>query len=922
MENKSPQFGLRWKRVATLVCSGLMSMSAFEVKADKDEVLPLALSPSWKVFLNVEAPKTYESIPSTLPAAGGNAAVTPKTATMSGDAINLGVLAGGFEQGAGAVLYNEFQAPRAGTVKAGASADYWMEIHVNGEPVLSTMKAGNGGSDRFTANDHVFTFPVKEGKNLLAARVKSGSGGWSFVCGTPEAAKPNVKFVADDEWKPVDLSDLKVKPGSALDRREVSELPRNGADGRLPRLTIGPKGGLVAADELGAPIRLNGADSNTPWIFGRARKDPNWKETWKKEAVAARLRGYNLIRLHPSTICPEDMTITPDMLDKFDYFVGEFGKNGVYTFLSLGAFMRCPWTPSRADERRDWNMRMYLGDPLIRKAWKFGTESLMNHVNPYTGLAWKDDPSIACVEFMGEQEWAFYHPKSRLDPRTQAEFDAKYRSWIQAKYGDVKALAQAWNEPSLTSFDQVAAPATFPNGGSSVKDNDYILFCQERFRANSQWMNDTLRATGYQGLAGQYAITYFLAGQEVKWTESQVDLLNTYFCHPSSFSKPGSNCGQKSSISTRAGWIRDIMSTRFADRPFIVPEYNHAFWNPYQHECGALFSAYFAFQGLDALIIHGMGVFDYAEKPGLDVFSVAHSPVVQANQFLASCLYLRGDVKRSPRRIELQIPQRFVEVNGNGGRNVSREQAALALLTGFGVAFPWAKPAVGVPSISAPDLTLEPVGSSEFKSAGGGWAVEGVDAEHSKFSLDAAVANMKRRGILPQDNLSQPSKGVFQSDTGEITIRSQESLLKVATPRSEAVTLESGKGEPVGQLTVVATSVPALVAACAIDKAPLADSKRIVLIYSTQVANTDMELSADRSTLVNLGKPPVLMRVGKLNVALRNANGAQMSLYALGLNGARQEKLPLKFENGQLQINLDTATLKNGPTSFFELATE
>jgi hypothetical protein len=46
-------------------------------------------------------------------------------------------------------------------------------------------------------------------------------------------------------------------------------------------------------------------------------------------------------------------------------------------------------------------------------------------------------------------------------------------------------------------------------------------------------------------------------------------------------------------------------------------------------------------------------------------------------------------------------------------------------------------------------------------------------------------------------------------------------------------------------------------------------------------------------------------------------------MYALRVDGTRQEKIPLSLDDkGTLKIELDTALLKNGPTPFFELATE
>ena len=197
-----------------------------------------------------------------------------------------------------------------------------------------------------------------------------------------------------------------------------------------------------------------------------------------------------------------------------------------------------------------------------------------------------------------------------------------------------------------------------------------------------------------------------------------------------------------------------------------------------------------------------------------------------------------------------------------------------------------------------------------------------VDSEKAGASLDALVGRMKRSGLLPQANISEPSKGVFQSDTGEITMRAKENLLKVATRMSEAVTLEAGRGEPVGRLEVIGSDTAAMVGVCAVDGKDLAESRRMVLLYTTETANTGMEVTPDRTKMFNHGTLPVLMKVGRLDAALQNTHGKNMALYALGLNGERRERLPLTWEDGRLKIHLDTASLKHGPTSFFELTVD
>jgi hypothetical protein len=924
------------KSVAKLILV-LLSLSGMVIDtASAQDVLPLTLNAEWKVFLFPKEAVQYDDVPEKL-ASAKSGETFPKTVRLNKDVIDIAALAqGNFEEKDTALLFNEFTSDRTGKMKLGMASDYWMEVYVNGTLTFSTMASGNEGK-AYTPTAFSFDMPVKSGKNLLVVKVLAGQDGWRFACGVPvpKRTKANVIFQENSDWKAVKMDDLFVKEGSALDQKKISDVPRpmelsprsDGATAPrgLPRLGIGPTGKIIIQGHPDTTVRLHGTGSNTPWIFDKPFRDPNWKETWKREAVSARLQGYNIIRLWTDSIYKQDLNITPDQLDKFDYFTSILAEHGIYTFLTLssyGVYLKTTWGPANNGERRDYKLRMYLGDEHVRQAWKYGVETIMNHVNAYTGVAWKDDPNIACAELFNEQEWGFLDPKSKLSEQTQLEFDAKYRGWLLAKYKTVEELSKTWNSPALASVDKIRTPESFPFKGKLASDNDYIQFCADLSRESVTWMRNTLRATGYKGLISQYNLSHWLAQQPVRWEESQVSIENAYHNHPTAHDNPGSKCDQKSSIGTGAWYWRVIASTRFADRPMMVTEYNHSFWNPYQYECGLLYGAYSALNGFDALLIHSEAVFSYAGKPEISIFNVGRSPVSRAGEFLLGCLYLRGDVKTSPHRVELQIPKEYIGANRNGSRSVSSEQGKMAFLTGFSVSFPWAKPAEGVGVAPSPDFILTPDIGGEIASAGGGWAISGKDSPVSKFSLSNTVKKIKENGMLPESNISDPEKGIFQSDTGEITMRMHENLLKVITSRSEAVALEGGKSEQLQMLNILKTSVPALVAACAVDGKSLLASKRVVLIFSTQVANSGMELSPDRTTMVNLGKLPILMKVGKLDVTLKNANSTGMSLYALGFDGIRREKIPMESHGGTLKIMIDSGSLKDGPTPFFELVAE
>jgi hypothetical protein len=124
------------------------------------------------------------------------------------------------------------------------------------------------------------------------------------------------------------------------------------------------------------------------------------------------------------------------------------------------------------------------------------------------------------------------------------------------------------------------------------------------------------------------------------------------------------------------------------------------------------------------------------------------------------------------------------------------------------------------------------------------------------------------------------------------------------------------------QLTVEATSVPAAVAAIAADDRPLAESRRILLVYATDALNSGMTFTSPaRETLVTLGKTPVLLRAGRLEATLRTPHAAALKLWALGLDGRRAQALPIAAEGQSLTIRIDTSRIE-AITPFFELAAE
>ena len=90
-----------------------------------------------------------------------------------------------------AVFVQEFDSPADGYLALGCGADWWWTLVVNGEVAFDrSFERGNNRSP-IGAGNHTFLVPVRKGRNVISAAVKTGSGGWCWCCKTLADADVN-----------------------------------------------------------------------------------------------------------------------------------------------------------------------------------------------------------------------------------------------------------------------------------------------------------------------------------------------------------------------------------------------------------------------------------------------------------------------------------------------------------------------------------------------------------------------------------------------------------------------------------------------------------------------------------------------------------------------------------------------------------
>ena len=586
-------------------------------------------------------------------------------------------------------------------------------------------------------------------------------------------------------------------------------------------------------------------------------------------------------------------------------------REGVYFGIDLFSYTGYEKFPNQWSDAvaKRYKERMYF-DPEARRMWLDGVKALMTAVNPYTGLSLNDEPALVYVDMHNEQElgiWAAKEPLRAEGVRLPAE--SAWRSFLKKRYGnDIGRLGKSWNVP-VASFDAVPLFSKKDLYAWDARGKDANEFLYEIERGMLDFYRQGLEAIGCRTFATLYDVLGYFRFTSIR-RDVPVITAHGYHNHPTANSNPGSRMDQNSIVGNAAVYLRYMSTMRVWNRPFLITEYNAPFWGRYRHQEGLLLPSYASLQDYAGITVHSLAVTRIPAE--LADFQLGRDPVGRAGQVIAAFAYGRGDVAAARHRVGVALDDAFMRDPRNMNSGVSSEQNRLVLLTGLGVVLDGAVPA-GLPPYPALDLTMPPSQGSRIAAQ----TMFTVPVDTNNVPDFAGItAKLREKNILPAGNLTDPEKGVFQSDTGELVLRTGENCFTVDTLRLKGAAWEGGELR-LSNL-VFRSSLPCTAALISLDKAPLGESRRMLLVFSTDALNSGMELSADRRVLHKPGTLPVLLETGTLELTLDCS--AKLKCFALGIDGERREELPLHIGGGRIRLAIDTAKLRNGPALYFELA--
>lgn len=674
-------------------------------------------------------------------------------------------------------------------------------------------------------------------------------------------------MVQDDVWKPL-AYDKDVLPGSVLDFSALRDAPA----GKHGFLTVS-HGKFAFADQPQTPVRFYGVN-----LVNTA----NYLDKLWCQRLAQRLArmGYNAVRLHHfddrlvRKTERSSVDLDPARADQLDYLVFCLEQQGLYITTDLYTSRvlvkgEIPEFPDQAVSGDLFKGLVFVLDSAMAN-WAAFSRNLLTHVNPYTGLAWKDDPALVGISLVNE--------------------DTIFGLWYQ------KDLSDIYNNRRFGAWAQQRGIMHM------TRDQRQALrmqFLAETYNAGYAKMRDFVRSLGVKAP---------LTDQN-KWNLIPLNLSRPlydyvdnhfYWDHPK-FLGPAWRLparpmdGNRSVLADAASAPGKCFPTRLFGRPMTITEFDYAYPNRFRAEGGAVAGAYAALQDWD-----GLYRFAYAHseanvtepKPSV-FFDVAVDPIKAFSERIGILLFLRGDVRRAPAAYPVLVSKHCADNVATLG-DYPRDIWQLGLVGRTGTVL------VDAPPVEFPAGTVAVAGVEQegLQPKAGGQRL--FLSSKEKGALQA----MREAGLVDH-SLVDPEAGLFTSSTGQISLNAKRQTFQVVTDRSEVLITQPGVSLAGKVLEVENRLSRAVFFAAACDGRKLAESRRILILHLTDThCSGDTFKGPDMTQWDKSGSLPYLVQNGQARLTL-HGDYAGCQLYRLNTAGRRVGKMPLATSPGAVTADIE-----------------
>ncbi|HEY3397119.1 MAG TPA: hypothetical protein VGM19_05600 [Armatimonadota bacterium] len=378
--------------------------------------------------------------------------------------------------------------------------------------------------------------------------------------------------------------------------------------------------------------------------------------------------GINLVRLHHADdvngLCPPGRAgaaepLEPAALDSLDYWIAACKQRGIYVYVDLldyRTFYEAEGVPNGPALGRAAKPVALFNERIIKLQMEFANNLLAKHVNPYTGLRWKDDPAICLLEICDENSVVGSVGKwGKIPSPYREELIRRWNFWLKERYDTTAALAAAWSaggRGALGATEKietgtVSLPGVSPDlAGYEVREPEVRRFAAGLEREYLRQMVAYLRSIGVR--VPITAVTEPDSPASLLAAADTLDFItgNYYYAHPIQKSDypPGVKATfEVSNMLSTPGpdtAPRRLCGSRVNGKPLVIREWYPCWPNPYRAAGLVEAAALAAKQDLDAMILFAF--YTQPEAVTLSPFDISPDPSMWGMMGLA------GEVFRDP----------------------------------------------------------------------------------------------------------------------------------------------------------------------------------------------------------------------------------------------------------------------------------
>lgn len=415
------------------------------------------------------------------------------------------------------------------------------------------------------------------------------------------------------------------------------------------------------------------------------------KKTIEEQARRIAQMGFNLVRLHhhdsiswvdPSVIDKSrDDTRCLDSrgMDCLDYWVKCLKDQGVYIWLDLhvGRILKAgdnavskDGIPGFDEIRRQGgrlNGFCYF-NPAVQELMKEFNEQYLTHKNPYTDLAYVDDPAVAMMLVTNENDLTHHFGNLMLADKNNP---VHRRMFLEC----------------LDSFCRKTGLSPAETGKTWLPGTSKIFLNEIEYRFHKM-MQEHLYGLGVRV---PIATTNSWGGMELF---SLPSLASADFIDVHSY-------GQAEFLSTNPVHTPDytswIAAAQVSGKPLTVSEWNVPYPSRDRFIAPFYTAIVGAFQGWDALLIYGYSQDPFADTGRLTEWSTFTDPAIAGVMPAAALIYRRGDVRRAQKHYLLALDKDKLFFERTDPSNAAMLRTA-PLKSGFSIVLPqveeleWHKP--------------------------------------------------------------------------------------------------------------------------------------------------------------------------------------------------------------------------------------